>query len=75
VIAAALGEHALTLGVDPLRRDDCVVIGNEGHGVSEETLAAADAVMRIPMGEHTESLNAAGAAAVIMWEYFRTFRD
>ena len=75
VIAAALGEHALTLGADPLLRDDCVVIGNEGHGVSAETLAAADAVMRIPMGEHTESLNAAGAAAVIMWEYFRTFRE
>ena len=75
VIAAALGEHALTLGVDPLRRDDCVVIGNEGHGVSAETLDVADAVMRIPMGEHTESLNAAGAAAVLMWEYFRTFHD
>ena len=74
VIAAALGEHALTLGVDPLREDDCVVIGNEGHGVSEETLTLADAVMRIPMGETTESLNAATAASVIMWEYFRTFR-
>lgn len=73
VIAAALGEHALTLGEDPLREDDCIVIGNEGHGVSAETLAAADAVMRIPMCENTESLNAAGAAAVIMWEYFRTF--
>ena len=74
VIAAALGEHALTLGVDPLREDDCVVIGNEGHGVSAETLTLADAVMRIPMGETTESLNAATAASVIMWEYFRTFR-
>ena len=74
VIAAALGEHVLTLGVDPLREDDCVVIGNEGHGVSAETLTLADAVMRIPMGETTESLNAATAASVIMWEYFRTFR-
>ncbi|MBQ1976073.1 MAG: RNA methyltransferase [Clostridia bacterium] len=74
VIAATLGEHALTLGVDPLREDDCVVIGNEGHGVSAETLTLADAVMRIPMGETTESLNAATAASVIMWEYFRTFR-
>ena len=74
VIAAALGEHVLTLGVDPLREDDCVVIGNEGHGVSAETLSLADAVMRIPMGETTESLNAATAASVIMWEYFRTFR-
>ena len=75
LIAAALGEHALTLGVDPIREDDCVVIGNEGHGVSAETLEMADAVMRIPMGETTESLNAATAASVIMWEYFRTFRN
>ena len=75
LIAAALGEHALTLGVDSLRADDCVVIGNEGHGVSAETLDLADAVMRIPMGETTESLNAATAASVIMWEYFRTFRN
>lgn len=74
VIAAALSEHALTLGQDDLRADDCIVIGNEGHGVSAETLAVADAVMRIPMGEATESLNAATAASVIMWEYFRTFR-
>lgn len=75
LIAAALGEHALTLGVDPIREDDCAVIGNEGHGVSAETLEMADAVMRIPMGETTESLNAATAASVIMWEYFRTFRN
>ena len=74
VIAAALGEHALTLGEDPLREDDCVVIGNEGHGVTEETLTLSDAVMRIPMEETTESLNAATAASVIMWEYFHTFR-
>lgn len=74
IIAAALGDHAITLGADSLREDDCVVIGNEGHGVSEETLALSDAVMRIPMEDKTESLNAATAASVIMWEYFRTFR-
>ncbi len=73
VLSAALGEHSLVLGKDGLCADDCVVIGNEGHGVSKEVLALSDAVVRIPMSIGTESLNAAGAASVLMWEYFRNF--
>lgn len=68
IIAAALGESALTLGISPLLASDCVVIGNEGHGVSEETLAFCTDVIKIPMTDKTESLNAAIAASVIMWE-------
>ena len=67
VIAAALGEEALTLGVSPLFESDCIVIGNEGHGVSEDTLNSCTDVVKIPMTEKTESLNAAIAASVIMW--------
>ena len=67
VIAAALGESALTLGESPLRYDDCIVIGNEGHGVSDETLNGCTDVIRIPMSDKTESLNAAVAASVLMW--------
>ena len=68
IIAAALGESALTLGESPLASSDCVVIGNEGHGVSEETLKCCTDVIKIPMTDKTESLNAAIAASVIMWE-------
>lgn len=67
VIAAALGESALTLGESELLKSDCIVIGNEGHGVSKETLEGCTHVIRIPMTEKTESLNAAIAASVIMW--------
>ncbi len=74
VLSAALQEDSFELGQAPLRSNDCIVIGNEGHGVSEEVLAVSDRVVRIPMIPGTESLNAAGAAAVLMWEYFRTFR-
>ena len=73
VLSAALGDNSLTLGQDPLRADDCIVIGNEGHGVRASILSASDGVIRIPMAPNTESLNAAGAAAVLMWEYYRTF--
>ena len=73
VLSAALCDHSLTLGQDSLRADDCIVIGNEGHGVRASILSVSDAALRIPMAPDTESLNAAGAAAVLMWEYFRTF--
>jgi TrmH family RNA methyltransferase len=68
VIAAALGESALTLGESQLFFSDCIVIGNEGHGVSEETLEGCTDVIKIPMTDKTESLNAAIASAVLLWE-------
>ncbi len=73
ILSAALSDNSLSLGSDSLQKDDCVVIGNEGHGVSEEVLTLSDGVLRIPMAQGTESLNAAGASAVLMWEYFKTF--
>ena len=48
-----------------------VAIGSEGRGLSGETLAACDLTVRIPMSEHCESLNAAAAAAVLLWEAAR----
>ena len=45
-----------------------VVIGSEGQGVRREVLEAADAQLIIPMQPHCESLNAAIAAAVVMWQ-------
>ncbi len=71
VISAGLGEHTLTLGQYETDKTDCVVIGNEGHGVAEEILKESTACVRIPMAGETESLNASAAAACILWEYFR----
>jgi len=71
VLAAALGEVSYTLGEIELRETDCIVIGNEGHGIRREVLDACDASLKIPMTEGSESLNAAAAAAIIMWEYHR----
>lgn len=45
-----------------------VVIGSEGQGVRREILDAADRQLIIPMNPHCESLNAAVAAAIIMWQ-------
>jgi TrmH family RNA methyltransferase len=61
--------------VDLRRRDlsgAAIVIGNEGNGVSQQLCDAADGRIIIPMQPHCESLNAAVAAAVCMWELRRT---
>ena len=48
-----------------------IMIGSEGRGLSEEALTACDKTVRIPMGERCESLNAAIAAATLLWEGYR----
>jgi len=45
-----------------------VVIGSEGQGVRQEILDAADAELIIPMNQNCESLNAAVAATIVMWQ-------
>ena len=45
-----------------------VVIGSEGQGVRKEILDSADAELIIPMTAHCESLNAAVAASIVMWQ-------
>ena len=71
IYAAALDSTALRLGAAELCARDGIVIGNEGHGLSDETIAACTGCLFIPMAEGTESLNAAMAATVCMWEMFR----
>ena len=48
-----------------------IVIGNEANGVSKEILDLADEKIKIPMLGKTESLNAAVATGVILYEYVR----
>lgn len=45
-----------------------VVVGNEANGVTPETMAACSERVTIPMAGRAESLNAAAAAAILMWE-------
>ena len=66
---------ALTPDAADLRRIDlthaAVAIGNEGHGLSRELLEACEGAVIIPMKSGSESLNAAAAGAIIMWELSR----
>lgn len=47
------------------------VVGNEGNGVTQQTMAACERKVTIPMGGRAESLNASTAAAILIWEMVR----
>ena len=81
-LAALLRKSALPLYGAALRGDTVSVqdadltraaaaIGSEGRGLSTELLALCDRTIKIPMSERCESLNAATAASVVLWEMYR----
>lgn len=52
-----------------------LAIGNEGQGLSERLLNASARKLTIPMESETESLNAAAAAAILMWELYKQTKE
>ena len=68
VYAAELRDGAMPLDKLELSSTDVFVIGNEGHGISEEISSLCTASVYIPISVKTESLNAAVAASILMWE-------
>ncbi len=48
-----------------------VIIGNEANGITEESKKSADYLITIPMRGRAESLNAAVAASISMWEMMK----
>lgn len=68
--AVASGE-AIAATVPNYNEGAIVVIGNEGNGLTEECKKACEKRITIPMEGRAESLNAAAAAAILIWEMMR----
>ncbi len=68
VVAAELREGAVSLNESGFCGRDIVVIGNEGHGIGDDVSAACDMSVYLPISSTTESLNAAVAASIFLWE-------
>lgn len=68
--AMALADNAISIDNPVLTTEPklAIVMGTEGEGLSPETIAQADYVVRIPMSHGVDSLNVAAAAAVAFWE-------
>ena len=75
LFAAALSEDSEKAGSFRFPPRFALAVGNEGHGLSEAVLTAAEKGIRIPMAPGAEPLNAAAAAAVLMWEVYRERDD
>ncbi len=71
IYATALTQDAAPIGTLTLGAGDAFLIGNEGHGLSREAIEACDGCAIIPMSEGSESLNAAVAGAICIWETVR----
>lgn len=69
--AAALRRDAKRLGAFEVPERACFAIGNEGHGLSPGFIDTCTEAVFIPMQVGCESLNAAMAAGVLMWEMQR----
>lgn len=67
IAVTALSEQSVDLRNAPLS-EMAVVIGSEGQGVRKQILEAAQTQLIIPMNPRCESLNAAVAAAIVMWQ-------
>jgi TrmH family RNA methyltransferase len=74
-VVALIGKGGADLYAMPLARPLALAVGNEGAGISDALLAAASDRATIPMPGGVESLNAAAAAAVAMFECVRRFSD
>lgn len=67
LLATALSDAAVDLRTVPLDHA-AVIIGSEGRGVSREFLDLSERQIIIPMNPRCESLNAAVAATIVMWQ-------
>ena len=68
VFSAELRENAISIFDAKLNSSDVVIIGNEGHGIDIALSSESSGSVYIPISKNTESLNAAVAAAIFMWE-------
>ena len=71
LIATVPDMNADTINKFEFENGDITIIGNEANGISADTLCKCNCKVTIPMLGKAESLNAAAAAAIVMWEMIK----
>ena len=68
--AMALSDQSVSIRDPRLQQEDklAIILGTEGDGLADETIAQCDYTVRIPMTHGVDSLNVAAASAVAFWE-------
>ena len=69
-VAFALRNDSVSIDDPVLMQEEklAVIMGTEGEGLAEETMAACDYTVKIPMSHGVDSLNVAAASAVAFWQ-------
>ena len=70
ILVTSLGDNSKNI-YDMKYNKKVLVIGNEANGVEERIMNLADEKIKIPMLGRTESLNAAVATGIVLYEYVR----
>jgi rRNA methylases len=75
--AMALREDAVSLDDPALMAEEklAIVLGTEGEGLADGTIADCDYTVRIPMSHGVDSLNVAAASAVAFWQLSRRYAE
>jgi len=71
IASGALTKNSENLFSADLRGNFVFIIGNEANGVKKETLSLCDYILKIPMQEDAESLNASVAGGIMTYEHLR----
>lgn len=68
--AMALSDNSVSIDDPQLMREEklAIILGTEGDGLSDHTIADCDYTVRIPMSHEVDSLNVAAASAVAFWQ-------
>lgn len=71
--AMALNENSISIDAPQLMAEEklAIVLGTEGDGLADCTIADCDYTVRIPMSHGVDSLNVAAASAVAFWQLGR----
>lgn len=76
---ASMALHDESVDIDDRRLRDAeklaVILGTEGEGLCDRTIALSDHTVKIPMSHGVDSLNVAAASAVAFWEMGRKPRN
>lgn len=69
-VSMALRDDSYSIDDPRLRQEDklAILMGSEGDGLTDDTLASCDFTVKIPMYHGVDSLNVAAASAVAFWE-------
>ena len=68
--AMALSDNSVSIDAPALAAEDklAIILGSEGDGLTDGTIAQCDYTVKIPMFHGVDSLNVAAASAVAFWE-------